>query len=121
MLRYILALALLAIPAIARADTYVLCFTATWCPHCQTQKTAWEQVAREVDRLGTTDLKVVYVDVDESKPLAAKYKINTIPATVVVHTGADGKTVMDAFAARVLTQQQVMGLIDQSFRKQGLK
>lgn len=61
-------------------------FWAPWCPPCRALKPEIEKLANE--RAST--LKVVTVNVDEEPELAAKYRVQSIPALMVVK---DGKVV----------------------------
>ena len=62
-------------------------FYATWCGPCKIYGKAWDKVAEELKG------KVEFVDVDIDKDttgLAAKYKVASVPHTVIIN---DGKTV----------------------------
>ncbi len=53
-------------------------FNATWCPPCQALHPILEELADSHD-----DCKVVTVDVDAEKSLAAQYEVSSIPCLIV--------------------------------------
>jgi len=57
-------------------------FYADWCPPCRAMAPVLEEFARE-----TTDAKVVKVNVDENRELAARYEISVIPSLLVFRGG----------------------------------
>jgi thioredoxin 1 len=57
-------------------------FYADWCGPCRMVAPVLEELARE-----TTDAKIVKVNVDHSPQLAARYRINSIPALKVFEQG----------------------------------
>lgn len=61
-------------------------FWASWCGPCR-------MLGPVIDQLGSelTDVKVCKIDVDANQDLAAKYKVETIPALVVFEGGKEVK------------------------------
>jgi thioredoxin 1 len=57
-------------------------FYADWCGPCQMLAPVLENVAKE-----TTDAKIVKVNVDENRELAARYRIEAIPSLLVFRNG----------------------------------
>ena len=53
-------------------------FNATWCPPCRALHPILEELADSHD-----DCKVVAVDVDAEKSLAAQYEVSSIPCLIV--------------------------------------
>ena len=58
-------------------------FYANWCGPCRMLSPVLEEFEEE-----RKEVKVVKVDVDESRDLAMKYKINAIPALLIFKDGA---------------------------------
>ena len=67
----------------ANPDAVLLDFTATWCGPCQ-------QMSPIVSRLEREGFPIKKVDVDENRELSRRYRIESIPAFVLV---VDGKEV----------------------------
>lgn len=62
-------------------DKVVVSFSAQWCGPCKMMTPLLEQL--ETKNPG----KIAKVDVDTSSPIAAKYNIRSIPATLVFEKG----------------------------------
>lgn len=58
-------------------------FYASWCPHCQRMM----PIVEELKKLMKDSLEVVQVDIDQEKPLADLYTIETIPTFILLHKG----------------------------------
>ncbi|KYF60136.1 thioredoxin, partial [Sorangium cellulosum] len=58
-------------------------FTATWCGPCKTVAPEIEAIARELEGKA----KVVKVDIDRSKRIAATLRIQAVPTFMVFHRG----------------------------------
>ncbi|MEO1429328.1 MAG: thioredoxin [Cyanobacteria bacterium J06633_8] len=61
----------------------VVDFTATWCGPCRVVAPLMEQLSEEYQE----KIKVIKIDVDKDKPLAKKYKVQTIPAVLYFKNG----------------------------------
>ena len=69
--------------AIKETKVVIADFNAVWCPPCKKLKPILFSVAKS-----NPDIKVLDIDVDNNKPLSAKYKISSIP---VMKLYVDGK------------------------------
>lgn len=58
-------------------------FYATWCGPCQTLAPILEEVKKELGE----GVKIVKVDVDKNKPLAAKFKVRGVPTLMLFKNG----------------------------------
>lgn len=58
-------------------------FYATWCGPCQTLAPILEDVKRELGE----GIKILKVDVDKNKPLAAKFKVRGVPTLMLFKNG----------------------------------
>jgi thioredoxin 1 len=58
-------------------------FTADWCAPCKTVAPEIEAIAHELDGKA----KVVKIDIDKSKRIAASLRIQAVPAFIVFHKG----------------------------------
>ena len=68
---------------VLKSDVPVLVdFYADWCGPCRMVAPVLEQLARE-----TTEVKIVKVNVDHSRQLAARYRISSIPSLKVFKEG----------------------------------
>ena len=65
----------------------LLDFHATWCPPCQMLSPHIEEVAKQYKG----KVKVLKVDVDQAKKLAAKYGVNRMPTLIIVLPGGKGQ------------------------------
>jgi thioredoxin 1 len=61
----------------------VIDIAAAWCGPCQQMKPIFEQVARD---LGPA-YKFIEINVDESRDLAVKYRVTSVPTFVFVKAG----------------------------------
>ena len=60
----------------------VIRFTASWCGPCRMYKPIYEDVKSEYDNKG---YKFIDVDIDnDTTGLAAKFKVRSVPSTVVI-------------------------------------
>ena len=59
-------------------------FTASWCPPCRVMKPVLAELAAERD-----DLRVVQLDVDEHKRIAAEYSVLAMPTFIVFRGGQE--------------------------------
>lgn len=57
----------------------LLVFTAQWCGPCQKFKPVLQQLNQEIP-----EIEIEYIDVDANPTSAQKYKIRTLPTTVIV-------------------------------------
>ncbi len=62
-------------------EKVLLDFHAKWCGPCKTQKPILEEVERR------TDVKVVYLDVDDNQELSEKYQLSSVPTLVYYRNG----------------------------------
>jgi thioredoxin 1 len=60
----------------------VVDFYADWCGPCQMLAPVLDELAAEV-----ADVKITKVNVDASKPLAAQFKVSTIPNITILKDG----------------------------------
>lgn len=58
-------------------------FYATWCGPCQTLAPILEEVKQEMGE----GVKIVKVDVEKNKPLAAKFKVRGVPTLMLFKNG----------------------------------
>lgn len=78
-------------------------FTANWCQPCKISAPEVESVARDLEG----KLKVFKVDIDQSKRLAAMFRIQSVPTFMVVHQGRPVKG-----GQGVMRRQQLLELVD---------
>lgn len=65
----------------------VIKFHAAWCGPCKMYSKIWDKVVEEVE-----GVEFVEIDVDkDSTGLAAKYKVRSIPMTVIIKEGEEIK------------------------------
>jgi len=65
----------------------VIKFYADWCGPCKMYSKIWDKVVEEVE-----GVEFVEIDVDkDSTGLAAKYKVRSIPMTVIIKEGEEIK------------------------------
>ena len=70
---------------VIQADSLVLVdFSATWCGPCKRLEPIVHEIADGYDGR----LKVVKVDVDQARTVAAKYGVMSVPTVVLVKDGA---------------------------------
>ncbi len=82
-------------------QVYVIAFGATWCSQCPRMHPVWKEAQ-------TKGIKVVYVDIDDSRSLAEKWGVNgTVPTTFVVYTTPDNPK-------DVVTHTKVVGVTTQA-------
>ena len=81
--------------------TVLVDFYASWCRPCKMYSPIVKEFAKE-----NKDIKVVKIDMDNEEELANKYKIMSIPTTVVIK---DGKIINKAVG--VLNKEQIKELI----------
>jgi thioredoxin 1 len=77
-------------------------FHAHWCEPCQRQSPILEQAARELD-----NARIVKVNVDENRELAAAYGIRSIPALLVFEQGK----LVDRYVG-LASKQQIKSLLN---------
>lgn len=58
-------------------------FHASWCGPCQTLAPILEDVKKDLGE----NIKIVKVDVDKNKPLAAKFKVRGVPTLMLFKNG----------------------------------
>jgi len=58
-------------------------FHASWCGPCQTLAPILQDVKKELGE----NIKIVKVDVDKNKPLAAKFKVRGVPTLMLFKNG----------------------------------
>lgn len=59
-------------------------FNATWCPPCRALHPTLEAMAKD-----SSDYKIVTVDIDTERTLAASYEVSSIPCLVVFRDGKE--------------------------------
>ena len=91
---------------VIQADRLVLVdFSATWCGPCKRLEPIVHEIAASYDGR----LKVVKVDVDQARTVAAKYGVMSVP-TVVLVKGGDVKDQMIG----LVSKQQLAERIDKA-------
>lgn len=65
-------------------------FWAPWCGYCTKLSPVLEEVAAEMG----DKIKIVKVNVDESRPIAQKYGVMSLPTMVVFKDGEPGERLM---------------------------
>ena len=78
-------------------------FTASWCGPCKTMAPEFEALAREL----TGKAKLVKVDIDKARSLAAQLRIQSVPTTVVFLGGR-----IVAAKAGAMRRQQLRQMIE---------
>jgi thioredoxin 1 len=58
-------------------------FYATWCGPCQTMMPVLDQLKKELG----DNVKIIKVDVDKNKALAAQFKVRGVPAFLIFKDG----------------------------------
>jgi thioredoxin 1 len=76
-------------------------FWAPWCGPCRVIGPILEELASET----AGKLKVVKVDVDDNRDLAAKYGIRAIPTLLVLSQGSVKEQMMGALSKEVLKEK----------------
>lgn len=61
------------------AEPVLVDFWAAWCPPCRMMDPVLESLAK--------DFKVYKVNVETNQPLAARYRVNSIPTLMIFHQG----------------------------------
>jgi|TARA_R110000824_G_scaffold10790_4_gene47266 thioredoxin 1 len=69
-------------------------FSATWCGPCKTFKPVMNEVAGEGH-------SIQFIDIDQSQDLAAKYRVRSVPTTVIEENGIE----VDRFIGAIPKQQ----------------
>ena len=69
-------------------------FSATWCGPCKTFKPVMNEVAGEGH-------SIQFIDIDQSQDLAAKYRVRSVPTTVIEENGRE----VDRFIGAIPKQQ----------------
>ena len=77
-------------------------FYADWCGPCRELAPTVEEIARE-----RTDVKVVKVNVDESRPLVGRFNIDVIPRLIVFRNGQ-----IRADSRGLASKTEVMAMLD---------
>ena len=75
---------------LASEKLVVVDFTAKWCGPCRKITPFMEEIAKTYE----DSVEVVKVDVDQSKPLAKKYTIRSIPAVLFFKNGDVVETIV---------------------------
>ena len=57
-------------------------FTATWCGPCKTFKPIMNEVAGE-------GYSIQFIDIDQNQSLATKYRVSSVPTTVIEENGIE--------------------------------
>ena len=57
-------------------------FTATWCGPCKSFKPVMNEVAGE-------GYSIQFIDVDQNRELASKYRVQSVPTTVIEENGVE--------------------------------
>jgi len=79
----------------------VIKFYATWCGPCTVYAKTWDEVT---SKLGE-DYEIHNVDIDkDTSGLAAKYKVMSVPTTVVVNQSGEVKKEVGRLTSQQLTQ-----------------
>lgn len=74
---------------VLKSDKPVLVdFFANWCGPCKMMSPIMDEIAEELGE----KIKVGKIDVDESKELAAKYNVMSIPTIMIIENGEVKKT-----------------------------
>lgn len=68
---------------LANAEWIMAEFYASWCPHCQRMMPIVEEFKKSMK----DTLEVVQVDIDQEKPLAELYTIETVPTFILMRKG----------------------------------
>lgn len=69
--------------AVAAQKLHVAYFTASWCPPCKKMK-AETWVDERIESWADANAVVSMIDIDEQQPLAAEYRVRSIPTIVVL-------------------------------------
>ena len=93
---------------VLKSDKPVLVdFWATWCGPCQMLGPTIEEVEAE-----RPDIKVVKLDIDESTPIAAEYRIQAVPTMMIFRNGKVAAQTMG-----VRPKEQIFRLIEIAMEK----
>jgi thioredoxin 1 len=68
---------------IAQEIPVLIDFYATWCGPCQTMMPVLEELKKELGE----KVKIIKVDVDKNQPLAAQFKVRSVPAFLIFKDG----------------------------------
>lgn len=80
----------------------VLRFTADWCGPCKQYKPVFEKWAAT-----RKDITILSVDVDEHPDLAKRYRVSSIPTTVILQDG-----ILSDSHAGVMSNKQLENFVD---------
>ena len=75
-------------------------FSATWCGPCKSFKPVMNEIAGE-------GYSVQFIDIDQSKDLAARYNVRSVPTTVIEDNGME----VDRFVGAISKQQVINKLL----------
>lgn len=82
-------------------ETFILCCSAVWCAPCKSYNKVLESVVAENDAP-----KVVKFDIDEQPEIAQRYKIRSVPTTLVFKNGQ-----VDKIVAGSMSKEKVLELL----------
>lgn len=68
---------------LANGELVMVEFYASWCPHCQRMMPIVEEFKKSMK----DTLEVVQIDIDQERPLADFYTIETIPTFILLRKG----------------------------------
>ena len=88
----------------------IIDFNASWCRPCVTQ----ERIIHELKKRFQGRVVILAVDVDESRPLAIKLGIQSIPTTIVFKDGHEVRRFIGLQSARTLETalEKILGNTD---------
>lgn len=80
----------------ARSTTTFALFYAPWCPHCKTMMSDWDTLAQRYKN-NKFNLKIIKVNCDKHKEMAAKYNISGFPTVIFFNKGLDSPDDMEVY------------------------
>ena len=87
---------------VLQADRLVLVdFSATWCGPCKRLEPIVHEIAENYDGR----LKVVKVDVDQARTVAARYGVMSVPTVILVKEGAVKDQVIGLLSKQALAER----------------